>query len=94
MALPVLQEVVGAVTDAPLIAAGWERRFLVGGDRMAEMIALYRELGYEVKAEAVPREGLDPSCDSCLSGQVAHHILYTRRPPAGGAQRPPREERS
>lgn len=87
-----IQTGVGAEPDRELRAAGWERRFLVGGDRVPEMVTLYRELGYEVLVEPVASEGTDPSCNACLSSGHAHHVIYTRLGPATGPRLKPPEE--
>ncbi|HSM03652.1 MAG TPA: hypothetical protein VK858_03485 [Longimicrobiales bacterium] len=43
------------------------------------MIALYRELGFEVVADPVPGNAVDPGCDVCLSGSLEYRVIYTRR---------------
>jgi hypothetical protein len=65
--------------DPRLVAEGWEARFLADPARCEEAVTLYRELGFEVRAEPVPAEQLGPYCVGC---QVAvcrgYNLIYTR----------------
>ena len=72
--------------DPVRLAAGWERRFVAAGERLEEMLELYRELGFEVVADPVPQEATDAGCAVCLSGRPEYRAIYTRRGP--GAVRP------
>lgn len=66
--------------DPRLVAEGWERRFMIDKRRIAEFDELYRSLGFEMRAEAVRNEEVDPECSDCAL--VMHQIfvtLYTRR---------------
>lgn len=68
--------------DAERIRAGWEHRFLAAGERAEEMIALYRELGFEVVADPVAPDGLVDGCATCFgAGSEAYRSIYTRRGP-------------
>lgn len=69
----------GVRPDPARIAEGWEHRFTAAGARAEEMIALYRELGFEVVADPVPGNAVDPGCDVCLSGSLEYRVIYTRR---------------
>jgi len=75
--------VAGSVeADPARLAQGWERRFVVEGTRAEEMMALYRELGYEVCADPVETKQLDHGCRECaLVAALRFRTLYTRRPP-------------
>jgi hypothetical protein len=72
-----------ARSDPDLVAAGWERRFVTGGPRAAEVAELYRELGYEVLLEPVRQAEIPDGFTDC---QVAllfqFKTVYTRRRPA------------
>ena len=37
-----------------LVAAGWERRFIACEPRLSEMVATYKEIGFEVLLEPLP----------------------------------------
>ena len=75
----------GMRPDPARLAEGWEHRFTAAGARAEEMISLYRELGFEVVADPVRREGVDPGCTVCLSGSLEYRVIYTRRRiPDGG----------
>ena len=67
--------------DPARIADGWERRFIADGRRAEEMIALYRDLGFEVCADPVRPEQLDDDCEDCkLLMLLEFKTIYTRRP--------------
>lgn len=67
--------------DPALVAQGWERRFVADGKRAREAIALYEELGYEVHAEPVHPEHVNPDCEDCLLVAMMHfQMIYTRKP--------------
>lgn len=62
------------------IRDGWEHRFVAAGARAEEMIALYRELGFEVVADPVPTEALIDGCTACFgTGGQEYRSIYTRR---------------
>jgi hypothetical protein len=67
--------------DPQRIADGWERRFIADGPRADEMIALYRELGFEVAADPVRPEQLGDDCQDCqVLILLEFKTIYTRRP--------------
>jgi hypothetical protein len=88
---PVLRHLVDAEThrwtaaesmaaDPARLAAGWERRFVAAGTRADEAIALYRELGYDVAADAVQPDDLAGACADCAIVAALHfRMIYTRR---------------
>jgi len=76
--------------DPARLAAGWEHRFVAAGERAEEMVALYRELGFEVVADPVGGDGLDEGCSVCFAGEVRYRAIYTRRP--GTSADPPDTE--
>jgi hypothetical protein len=68
------------------LAQGWERRFVADSQRLAEYVALYAELGYEVAHEPVLAEEIGPECSGCRLVACRQFVtLYTRRPARGGA---------
>lgn len=75
-------------------ADGWQRRFVAGPARAAEMIDLYRALGFEVEADPVGPTGESEGCRDCW--QIATQrlmVIYTRRPPGSGPPGTPPETR-
>jgi hypothetical protein len=67
--------------DPARLADGWERRFVADGQRVEEMAALYRELGFEVCADPVRPELLTGDCEDCrLLMLLDFKTIYTRRP--------------
>jgi len=74
--------------DPARLEAGWEHRFVAEGRRADEMIALYRELGFEVAADPVPTLDMRGGCAACFGSSTdSHRSIYTRRP-----QRAPTQE--
>ena len=53
--------------DPELVAKGWERRFTTDIKRAEEVIQLYIQLGYEVRAEPVKSEETTECCQNCHS---------------------------
>jgi hypothetical protein len=45
-----------------LEAEGWTRQFLAGEPRLSEAVEMYRELGFEVYLEPIPKNS---ECESC-----------------------------
>jgi hypothetical protein len=71
--------------DPARLAQGWTRRFVVEGRRVEEMMALYRELGYEVCADPVDPKEMDDGCRECaLMAALRFQTIYTRRPREAG----------
>ena len=70
----------GTRPDPARTAEGWEHRFVATGERIDEMVGLYRSLGFEVVADPVHRDGMDQGCLTCFSGGLEHRAIYTRRP--------------
>ena len=72
------------VPSAVRAAEGWERRFVAEGARAEEMIAFYRDLGFEVVADPVGAQDLPGGCDSChVVRASSFRVIYTRRPKPG-----------
>jgi hypothetical protein len=70
--------------DPALLAEGWERRFMTDGARVGEVVALYEELGYEVRTEPVRREDVADDCEDCqLLMLLKFATIYTRKARAG-----------
>jgi hypothetical protein len=66
--------------DPALVAEGWERRFTADCERAAEAIALYADLGYEVRAEQIRSEQLQDDCTDCHSQAIStFRTVYTRK---------------
>ncbi len=66
--------------DPKLVAEGWERRFMTNVARLNEYIELYTSLGFEVRAEQVRSDEVEPECNDCrliLYQQIV--TIYTRK---------------
>lgn len=71
-------------SDPALIAQGWERRHMVGPDRVDESIELYTSMGFEVKAQPLTAEDFADQCKECGSIICRSYVLiYTRKKSAG-----------
>jgi hypothetical protein len=68
--------------DPRLTAEGWERRFTAMVSRVPEYVELYAAMGYEVRAEPIRPDEVDPDCGDC--GLILNRIIvtiYTRKAP-------------
>ncbi len=73
--------------DPQLVAEGWERRFITDKTRLQEMMDLYHQLGYEVRAVPLRRADLPADCDECqLMMLLQFQTLYTRKRRAAQGQ--------
>ncbi len=71
---------IGIPGDPELLAAGWVRRHVVDTERALEAIALYQELGFEVRAETLNPDAIGPGCGGCSPVLCSGYLLiYTRR---------------
>jgi hypothetical protein len=66
--------------DPALVVEGWERRFTTDVQRVEEVIELYSQLGYEVRAVPVPSEEVHEDCSDCHLVMARNfRTIYTRR---------------
>jgi hypothetical protein len=69
-------------TEAELVALGFSRCFIADEPRLSEAVALYQELGYDVRllpAIALGRDG----CQRCLDLTAGREMaIFIRRPKA------------
>ena len=73
--------------EEELIAAGWERRFIACEPRLSEMVATYKEIGFEVLLEPLPskeemsQSGCEESgCTACFDADPERYrIIFTRQ---------------
>lgn len=65
--------------DAELAAQGWERRFIADAARLQDAIAMYEQLGQEVRVESLAPEGLKEECHGCLLILSQSKAIYTRK---------------
>ncbi len=66
--------------NSELVSQGWDRRFMVGPDRVEETNQLYRELGYEVLNEPVSPSELNEICKACQTLACSDYVvIYTRK---------------
>jgi len=70
---------VALAGDPALLAQGWERRFMAVGERVEESVALYRDLGYEVRVERPLESDLREECGDCRLALELFRVVYTRR---------------
>ena len=66
--------------DPKLTAEGWDRRFMTQRGRLTEYTDLYSSLGFDVRAEPIRSDEVDPECNDCrliLYQQIV--TLYTRK---------------
>jgi hypothetical protein len=71
-----------------LEAEGWTRQFVAGEPRLSEAVEMYRELGFEVHLEPIPKESECESCAgtegegecrACFEGfEDLYKIIFTR----------------
>lgn len=72
-----------------LLSQGWDRRFMVGPDRVDETNQLYRELGYEVLNEPVIPSELNEICKACQTLACSDYVvIYTRKGIGANSKRP------
>jgi hypothetical protein len=64
--------------EAELLKLGWTRRFVSAPPRLAEIVALYRSLGFEVHLEQQEPDELDAQCQGCQAALGLSKIVYTR----------------
>jgi hypothetical protein len=62
-----------------LLAEGWREGSLTGGDQLARVLSMYRELGFEVCLRRVRMEAAG-GCDTCWGPGEPAYRVYTRRP--------------
>jgi hypothetical protein len=69
-----------------LTDAGWERRFIACEPRLSEMVATYKEIGFEVLLEPLPskeemQSGCEESgCTACFDEDPERYrIIFTRQ---------------
>lgn len=66
--------------DPALVAEGWERRFTTDEQRVQEVVELYSQLGYEVRAEPVHSREVHEDCTDCHAAIVSRFkTIYTRK---------------
>ena len=65
--------------DPERVAQGWQRRFIADGARVAEMVRLYHELGYETVVDPIRPSDMGEDCGDCrLAAQLQFMMIYTR----------------
>jgi hypothetical protein len=80
----------GVSRDKSLEAQGWKRQFVANEPRLTEAAEMYRELGFEVLLEPLPKEPECATCEGteerekdecrvCFQGvEEQYKIIYTR----------------
>jgi len=72
--------------EEELIKKGWEKRFIACEPRLSEMVALYKEIGFEVHLEPLPsQEEMENTqceqeeCTACFHvDREKYRIIFTR----------------
>lgn len=73
-------------SDPALIAQGWKRRYLADPPRAEEAKALYRSLGFEVRAQELNPVDFGDACAHCAEAVCGSYVLiYTRKTKVDGA---------
>lgn len=66
--------------DPELVSQGWERRFMVGPDRLDESMQIYQELGFEIRQEPVRPVEFHDICQACQTLACNDYVtIYTRK---------------
>ena len=73
-----------AQREAQLLAQGWVKQFMADQPRLGEAVEEYRELGFEVRLEAVDPAGCaaEGGCVACFQSPEAaarFKVIFTRR---------------
>jgi hypothetical protein len=63
---------------------GWMRRSAASEPRLGEIVALYRELGYEVRLEPLDEEEQNGACSVCFGEDPSRFQVVYTRPGSGG----------
>ena len=68
------------ISSDPLESENWERRGIFSEPRVGELVALYKELGYEVRVEPLdPADLPTEGCRECILVQSQRfRTIYTR----------------
>lgn len=67
--------------DPELVSQGWERRFMADPNREKEALALYQELGFEVRSEKINPTEFSEVCGDCrIAVCKVYTTIYTRKP--------------
>lgn len=79
------------VREAELIKQGWRRQFMASEPRLGEAVQQYRELGFEVRLEAVDPAACQSGgqCTACFQQPEAAALLkviFTRPRASGGGE--------
>jgi len=71
-----------AFDPARLAREGWVRRNVASEPRLAEAVAMYEELGFEVIVLPAT-EASEGGCTVCIEGEGegGHRVIYTRPAP-------------
>ncbi len=68
-----------SVSEADLLAQGWQRCFVADEPRLSEAVATYRDLGYEVKL--LPFIPDASTCSECVTPEPGRlWVIHIRKP--------------
>jgi hypothetical protein len=71
------------ITQAELIAQGWQRCFIADEPRLSEAVETYEELGNEVVLVPVAED--DGECTECMKQEPDRfRVIFIRRSRSGG----------
>ncbi len=75
----VAQSPVDSRTQDSLVAAGWRRRAMLSAERLAEVEAIYRELGLEVLVVKPDPARFEVKCHPCSERAcLEYRVIFTR----------------
>ena len=64
--------------EGELLGQGWKKRSTQDEPRLSELVAMYREIGFEVRTEPF-EPGSEPECSTCIPPDAGRYwTIYTR----------------
>jgi len=79
-------ELVEIRRKLPVVDDGWVRRFLAAPDRVDEAVALYTEMGFEVRVDRPSPSTFNDECEACSEAMCeTYFVIYTRKKDGGSA---------
>ena len=62
--------------EGELLAQGWVKKTTIGEPRLSEIVANYRNMGYEVHVVEHPVDETGDSCNTCFSAGAEAGKMY------------------
>lgn len=73
---PIRLRLVKDGQEGELLAQGWTKQTTIGEPRLSEIVANYRNMGYEVHVIEHAAEASGDSCNSCFSADAEIGKMY------------------